>query len=158
MFASIVPALALAQAPAASTAPAPPATGSASSRGAPHRLVGPVALFPGFEMLPDGSSRVFVQLSKVVRVEERRTLGTFTYVLKGVQIPHPNNRHALVTVHFDTPVTRARLVPHGAEAHFVVEVRSPVVPTWKLTPQHDGMALLEVLFPPFKLPTETPAP
>jgi hypothetical protein len=84
---------------------------------------GPVATLPGFEMLPSGGSRLFVDLSQAVPVEERKTDGTLTYVLKGAGLQHRNNANALYTVHFNTPVWRARLVPQGKDLLFVVEMR-----------------------------------
>ncbi|MCW5831782.1 MAG: hypothetical protein KIS78_04935 [Labilithrix sp.] len=44
-----------------------------------------------------------------------------------------NNTNALVTVHFNTPVARARLVPRGQDLHFIVELRSAATPTWKMS-------------------------
>ncbi len=96
-------------------------------RGAPillkRRAGAPVATLPGFEMLPDGGSRLFVDLSGEVPVEEKAAEGATTYVLRGATVAHRNNLNALMTVHFNTPVWRARLVPSGADLHFVVELR-----------------------------------
>src|SRR5688572_11203795 len=43
----------------------------------------PVATFPGFRMLPDGGSRVFVQVSGKVGVAESKAEGRVVYRLKG---------------------------------------------------------------------------
>lgn len=109
-------------------------------------IAGPDATLPGFESLADGSTRLFVQLTKNVPVEERKAPGTVTYILKGAHVGIWNNTNALVTVHFNTPVTRARLVPHGRDLHFVVDLRANVAPTWKMTPTKDGTAMLQVEF------------
>jgi hypothetical protein len=102
---------------------------------------------PGFEQTPDGGSRLFVQLSQPVKVEERRAQGSVTYILKGASPRVWNNTNALVTVHFNTPVSRARLVPMGQDLHFIVELRSAVSPTWKLDESQDKTATLAIDFP-----------
>jgi hypothetical protein len=107
---------------------------------------GPVATLPGFEMMPDGGSRLFVELTRTVAVEEKKAAGTITYVLKGAHIDKRNNANALVTVHFNTPVTRARLVPSGRDLHFVIDLRQNAVPTWKLAPAKDGASILQIDF------------
>jgi hypothetical protein len=123
---------------------------TASSRSTPHaryRTRGPVVNIPGFEQTADGGSRLFVQLSQSVPVEERKGQGTITYVLKGASPRVWNNTNALVTVHFNTPVSRARLVPQGQDVHFIVELRSAATPTWKMTESADKSALLTIDFP-----------
>ena len=108
---------------------------------------GPVATLPGFEMQADGSSRLFVQLTQTVQVEERAAKGQITYVLKGAHVSVHNNQNPLETVHFNTPVTRARLVPSGGDLLFVIELRAAATPTWKITAAKDGSAILMVEFP-----------
>jgi hypothetical protein len=109
---------------------------------------GPTAVLPGFEPLGDGSSRFFVELTKTVPVVEQKGNGTITYVLKGAHVAVYNNYRALVTVHFNTPVWRARLVPRGGDLLFVLEMRAAnVTPTFKVDTAPDGMATLEVDFP-----------
>ena len=167
---SLAPALAVAQTPGPAPAPppAPPAQpappGSAAApagslggyawnnakpapaRGWVHRARGPEATLPGFETLADGTTRLFVQLTKTVPVEERKAGGTVTYVLKGAHVGIWNNTNALVTTHFNTPVTRARLVPHGADIFFVVELRANVAPAFRMAATKDGTAMLQVEF------------
>lgn len=108
---------------------------------------GPIATLPGFEMLPEGGSRLFVQLTSNVQVAEKTVAGGVTYVLKGAHVAKRNNENALVTVHFNTPVSRARLMPAGGDLHFVVDLRQNVKPTWKLVPAKDGASVLEIDFP-----------
>jgi hypothetical protein len=135
-------------------APAVPAAGYAygnkPAKGGGHahyRSKGPVVNMPGFEESADGSSRLFVQLSQNVPVEEHKAQGSITYVLKGASPRVWNNTNALVTVHFNTPVTRAKLVPHGHDLHFVVDLRSSVTPTWKMSETADKTATLTIDFP-----------
>lgn len=144
------------RAPEKSDGPRTPAAGyaysdkRARSSQAPrrrYRKTGPVVNMPGFEQLPDGGSRLFVQLSESVPVEERKARGTLTYVLKGASPRVWNNTNPLVTVHFNTPVSRARLVPHGKDLWFVVELRAAVEPTWKMSEAPERGAVLTIDFP-----------
>jgi hypothetical protein len=129
------------------------------ARRAPRRVGGPVATLPGFEMRPDGGSRVFVQLSQEVQVEERKAAGSITYILKGAHVAVWNNTNALVTVHFDTPVSRARLVPHGRDTWLIIDLRAAAAPALKVTPSADKTALLSVDFPRLSVaPTEKAEP
>jgi hypothetical protein len=168
---SLSPALALAQptAPApGAPGPAPADTAPAASSAAPagslgsyawsstpqkrvagvrRHAAGPEATLPGFESLADGSTRLFVQLTKTVPIEERKAKGSVTYVLKGAHVAIRNNTNALVTTHFNTPVSRARLVPHGADLFFVVELRANVAPVWKMVATKDNTAMLTIELP-----------
>jgi hypothetical protein len=105
------------------------------------------AVLPGFETLADGSSRLFVQLSKSAAYDTKTAAGTITYVLKGVHVDRRNNYNPLVTVHFNTPVTSARLVPHGQDLWFVVDLRANVQPTVTMDAAKDGAAMLRIEFP-----------
>ena len=104
-------------------------------------------MIPGFETLADGSSRVFVQMAKPAAYAAKAARGTLTYVLKGVHIDRRNNLNALVTVHFNTPVTRARLVPHGSDLWLVLDLRENVQPQVAMDATKDGGAMLRVEFP-----------
>jgi hypothetical protein len=120
--------------------------GPAAPRAALRRS-GPLVTFPGFEQLPDGGTRFFVQLNQSVPVEERRAQGSITYVLKGAHLRVRNDANALVTVHFNTPVFRARLAPQGNDLLFILELRSAASPTFKLTDNQDKTATLQIDFP-----------
>ena len=133
--------------PAAGYAYSDKPTASRSATRARYRTRGPVVNMPGFEQTADGGSRLFVQLSQSVPVEERKAPGSVTYVLKGASPRVHNNTNALVTVHFNTPVSRARLVPQGQDLLFVVDLRAAVTPTWKMTEGADKTATLTIDFP-----------
>lgn len=119
------------------------------ARSSRRRVVraGPLAVFPGFEQVPGGGSRLWVHLTQQVPVEERRAPGTITYVLKGAHVRVHNDTNALVTVHFNTPVTRARLVPRGADLHFVVELRADVQATHRFQQNEDKTSTLLIDLP-----------
>lgn len=123
-----------------------PAVRTGGKRAKLHKAQGPLVNLPGFEQLGDGGSRLFVQLSQSVPVEERRAQGQLTFILKGAHARVWNNTNPLVTVHFNTPVAQARLVPHGNDLHFVVDLRAPATPTWKMNDGADKTAMLTVDF------------
>ena len=152
------------------------APSAALSDGAPHRrhLLAhhaneAVATFTGFEMLADGGSRLFVQLSKQVDVEQERAearsvapsgkakkghprasagvVSRLEFVLKGAEVVNPMNEGALVTVHFNTPVVRARIVPAGKNLDLMVELRADVTPQMKVVPAKDNGSMLQIDFP-----------
>jgi hypothetical protein len=179
------PAPAATTAPSTETAPAPtaaesatpskpvvPATGygwSTPKRANPGRpraprttarKNSPDALLPGFEVEADGSTRFFVQLTQAVPFETKKARGSLTFVLKGAHVDRRNNTNPLVTVHFNTPVTSARLVPHGNDLWFVLDMRADASPAATMdTPAQGGSATLRIDFPKgnYGPPTAAPA-
>jgi len=134
--------------PPAALAPAPvmrPPPANARERASSDARAGVV--MTGFEMLADGSSRLFVDLSKTVAYDTKAARGSVTYVLKGTHVLRRNNTNPLVTVHFNTPVTTARLVPHGHDLWFVVELRADVQPTVSMDAGKDGSAVMRIELP-----------
>lgn len=117
------------------------------ARSADARSAASDAILPGFEMLADGSTRLFVELSRPVTYESRAGHGSITYVLKDARVDRRNNQNPLVTVHFNTPVTSARLVPHGRDLWFVIALRSSVRPTVAMDAGKDGGAVMRIEFP-----------
>jgi len=121
-----------------------------ASHGSRARPTGPDALMPGFEVEADGSTRLFVELSQQVAFDTKKGPGnSIIYVLKGARVDRRNNYNPLVTVHFNTPVTSARLVPHGKDLWFLVDLRANVTPTATMEPSKDGgaPATLRIDFP-----------
>ena len=155
-FAQAADANAPAETPAPATAPSTHAAGHvAASRG---QATGTSLARPGFETLGDGSTRLFVELSKPVEYDTKVGKGTVTYVLKGARVGRRNSSNPLVTVHFNTPVTSARLVPHGRDLWFVVQLRAKVQPTVTMEPGKDGSAVMRIEMPKGSyLPATPPA-
>jgi hypothetical protein len=155
--ASAPPATDTAPAPTGSERPVVPATGYGWSTAAPRRVMHPRrarsgagvpdAILPGFETLPDGSTRLFVMLTQPVVYDVKPARGTITYVLKGAYVDRRNNYNPLVTVHFNTPVTNARLVPHGKDLWFVVDLRADVTPAVTMDTTKNGGAMLRIDLP-----------
>jgi hypothetical protein len=138
MFAAVLglaPGLAMAQSPHA----------HAGARASADGRAGVVT--SGFETLADGSTRLFVELSKPVAYETKTARGSVTYVLKGARVARRNNYNPLVTVHFNTPVTSARLVAHGHDLWFVVDLRVQVAPTVAMDAAKDGSAMMRIELP-----------
>jgi hypothetical protein len=104
------------------------------------------AAVPGFETLGDGSTRLFIELAKPVTYVARPGRGSITFVLQGAHISRWNNTNPLVTVHFNTPVTEARLVPHGKDLWFVIGLRANVQPTVSMDAAKEGGAVLHIAF------------
>ncbi|HMI84535.1 MAG TPA: hypothetical protein VK550_10600 [Polyangiaceae bacterium] len=106
-----------------------------------------LATFPGFRLLPDGRSRIYVELTRSVSVDERRAEGVLIYVMHDARVPVRNNRNALITTHFSTPVARARLLSVGADVELIIDLRKSVSATQKVVPGENGSVRLEVDFP-----------
>jgi len=143
---------------AASAKPVVPATGYTYAPAAPRaershpRVARPSpggidARMTGFETLADGSTRLFVELSKPAVFEAKPgSRATLTYILKDTRVERRNNENPLVTVHFNTPVTSARLTPHGRDVWLVVDLRARVQPTASIATQKDGAAIVRLDF------------
>src|SRR5450432_3344567 len=136
----LTPPVALAQASVAR-----PAAANARARASSDARAG--AVMAGFETLADGSSRLFIELSKPVAYDTKAARGSVTYVLKGTHVLRRNNTNPLVTVHFNTPVTTARLVPHGHDLWFVVDLRANVQPIVSMNAGKDGSAVMRIELP-----------
>ena len=104
------------------------------------------AVFPGFETLADGSTRLFVELSKPIQYETKSVPGALTYVLKDTGVDKRNNCNPLITVDFNTAVTSARLIPHGKDLWFSVMLRAKADPDVTLDPTKDGGVIMRVAF------------
>ena len=109
-------------------------------------VTGPVATFPGFKVLPDGTSRVFVEVSKKVDITEHKAQGRVTYRMKGVSAPIRTNRLPLLTGFFASPVGRVQLVEEGSDVDLVIELRAPSEAQHKVIASEGGI-VLQVDFP-----------
>lgn len=146
-----------------STPPAPPTP--ATDKRPPRHMhrerkhheepTGPVATYPGFTMLPDGTSRLFVELTAPVQVATHAAKGQVTYSLPGARIDQSNNRNPLETWFYETPVVRARLKTHHEgkgkdrtdEVELEVELRADVTGTLRTVPMANGGSRIEIDFP-----------
>jgi hypothetical protein len=107
----------------------------------------PLATYPGFRMLPDGSSQIFVSISKKVDVKVRKARGRVTYILPHVNVGVRNNTNPLVTLHFNTPMSQARLLPDKQGALLIVELREQAELAHKIVNGPRGTMVLQVSLP-----------
>lgn len=103
----------------------------------------PIAMFPGFRMLADGSSQVWVHVTKKVNV----TAAATSFALVGAQVNVRNNTNALVTEFFDTPLARARLKPDATGAQLVLELRESVAVKHRVVDAPGGSMMLYIDLP-----------
>lgn len=106
--------------------------------------------WPGFQMLPDGGSRVFVQLTQKPLFETRDEADRFVILLDRTGVHLRNNRRPLETRHFNTPVRRVRVRgrPEGKVA-VILELRAAAPPEVHVKAGADGrFHYLMVDFPP----------
>lgn len=140
---------AIAQADAPATEQAPAKTKKRAK--APKKATtegGPVAFFTGFRKLPDGGSRIFVDLSERVQVTKRDGVQELTYSLRGARLASKNNQNALVTEHFETQVARAKLVPTEDGLELVIQLREDAKPAHRLLRREGDVSQLQIDFPP----------
>ena len=108
---------------------------------------------PEFAIVPDGSSRLTVQLSRKVEVIAQGNRRRFTYDMSDVQVAVANDMNPLITTHFSTPLQNARLIPQKKGARLVVDLRESVTPLYAIKDGSGGGAILEVMLPKSLLKT-----
>ncbi len=120
----------------------------------------PIVTYPGFRVLGDGTSVVWVTVSRSVPVRAERARGQASYFLEGAHVQVWNNTNPLLSSHFPTPVTRTRLRPGETGARLVIDLREDVEPTHEVIEGPRGTMLLRILVPPGKsapTPASTPS-
>ncbi|MEY4582887.1 MAG: hypothetical protein RL701_7590 [Pseudomonadota bacterium] len=84
--------------------------------------------WPGFQMRPDGSSRVFIQSTAPIEAQPTAAAGKFVVHLPGARVAADTNRLPLDTRFFNTPVTKVSLSVDRTGATLALELRSEVTP------------------------------
>lgn len=108
--------------------------------------------WPGFQMVP-GGSRLFVVLTSPQPVGEATRNGrTRVFRIPAASILLSNNRRALITEAFPTPVARAFLRPARGGTDLVVELRADVEPTITQETSSQGFHFVFLNFPTFAAP------
>ena len=93
----------------------------------------PVVTWPGFQMTPDGGSRIFVQTTVEVKPTLQKDGPNWTVVIPGVALPPGNARLPLDTQYFNTPVKNARLkAREGGGVAIHIELKAPKAPAPQL--------------------------
>jgi hypothetical protein len=112
-----------------------------------HDPAAPLATFPAFRLLPDGTSVISVTLSRRSRVEMNARGRTVSFHLPGVYVDVRNNTNPLITSHFATPVQSTRLRAEKDGASLIIELREPLTPTHRELDGPRGTMVLEVTVP-----------
>jgi hypothetical protein len=107
----------------------------------------PLATYPSFRLLDDGSSRVTLEVTRKVAVTEHKAKGRVVYSFAGAAVPGSNTRLGLPTGFFHTPVERVEAVGQGGGVDLVIELREDVQPTYRLLDTPRGSSVLQVDFP-----------
>lgn len=112
---------------------APPAAKAAKASN------GPTITWPGFQMRPDGSSRVFIQSTAPLEPNVLTTAGDkFELQLPRARVAAKTNRLPLDTRFFNTPVTKVSVSPASGGAVVQIELRAAVTPTVSSEPGPTG--------------------
>jgi hypothetical protein len=112
------------------------------------RQANPVVTWPGFQVLLDGGSRLFVQTSGPVTPELQREGAHWVVLIPGASLPRGNVRLPLDTQFFNTPVKSARLRPRaGGGVMLVLELRAEATPTLRTEAAPNGSFFTYVEFP-----------
>lgn len=109
---------------------------------------GALVTWPGFQMLPTGGSRVFVQLSSEVTPELKREGEGWQLFLPGVSLPAGNARRPLDTHFFNTPVKAVRTVARGKGVSVLLDMRAKLQPTIRTERAQTGYFFVYLEFPP----------
>jgi hypothetical protein len=106
--------------------------------------------WPGFQMTPDGGSRLFVQTTIEVKPELKRDGGEIIVVLPHVSLPPGNARLPLDTHFFNTPLKTARLKARegGVAVHLEMKPGISVSPGLRTEKAPTGYYFVYVEFPP----------
>ncbi len=108
--------------------------------------------WPGFIILEDGTSRIFLQTTVPVAYAISEGNRRISLKLKNAKVHLRNNRNPLVTVHFNTPLDRAYLKKNRKSLDLVMELRQSATPNIHQTVDNDGYHYLFVDYPPGNYP------
>jgi hypothetical protein len=110
---------------------------------------GSLVTWPGFQMLPNGGSRVFVQTSVEVIPELKRDAGdNWQLVLPMMAIPSGNARLLLDTHFFNTPVKSVRALARAGGVVVLLDMRAKLKPIVRTERAANGYFFTYLEFPP----------
>ena len=107
----------------------------------------PQVTWPGFQMLTQGRSRVFLQLTSKAETAVESRSNQVVMILKNAQIAGRNNRRPLETRFFNTPVSRAWLKKRGADIALIIELRANALPNISAQQASTGYYFVFLDFP-----------
>lgn len=103
--------------------------------------------WPGFQMRPDGSSRVFLQTTVPLTTQTENTGDQVIVELGAAQIAGQTNALPLDTRFFNTPVTKIHLKRVKGRVQLVLTMRAPATPTVTSERAASGFHFLYIDFP-----------
>jgi hypothetical protein len=106
----------------------------------------PIASSPGFSRLEDGTSRIWIEVSRKVDVVETKGPSHVVYRLRGAAVVQRTNQLPLLTGFFSTPVERVQLVPQGPDLDLIVDLREASELAYRVVETPRGM-VLQIDFP-----------
>ena len=101
----------------------------------------------GFQPMPGGGSRFFLQLSREVPYQGQSSDGRFEILLPNTRVHLRNTLRPLETRFFDTPVLRADAVRRGRDMVVVFELRAEVAPRLSSAEGQSGYRFIYVDWP-----------
>ena len=101
----------------------------------------PIATYPAFRLLEDGTTRISVEVSRKVAVTEHKAQGRAVYSLAGVAASGNNTLLPLPTGFFRTPVDRVELIEQNGGADLVIELREAVQPIYRVLDTPRGIVI-----------------
>jgi hypothetical protein len=108
-----------------------------------------VVTWPGFQMMPDGGSRVFVQTSAAVKADLKRDGAAWVLTFRGAKLPPGNARLPLDTHFFNTPVVNVRVKAVGKGVAVIIRTRGKKIePKVRTEQAENGYFFTYVEFPP----------
>jgi hypothetical protein len=125
-----------------------PGGDQAPAIGAKAGTTPPEITWPGFQMMPDGRSRVFVQITTQVDVSAALVGGNVVVDLGDVKIAGRNNRRPLITKFFNTPVTEVAVKREKKRTTLILSMRAPVEPRVSHERAQSGFHFVYIDFPP----------
>ncbi len=111
----------------------------------------PVVTWPGFQMTPEGGSRVFVQTTVEVKPTLQKDGPNYTLVIPGVALPKGNARLPLDTQYFNTPVKSTHIKAKeggGVVIHIELKPHMAVTPQVRTERAQNGYFFVYVEFAP----------
>lgn len=107
----------------------------------------PIVTFTGLHVYEDGSSTLFVDLTRTTPVQATAEGREVSFLLSGAKIRYRNNKNPLIAEYFKTNVLRAKLVDEPAGVRLVVQLRENVRTEHGMSGSGSG-ARLRVDIPP----------
>jgi hypothetical protein len=103
--------------------------------------------WPGFMMLPEGGSRIFVQTTKPLKYTQKQDSKEITLSFADTKIFLSNNKNPLIMTYFNTPVQKVYVKQAGKRAELVIELKTSAHAGVVQTFVDDGYNYVFVDFP-----------